>query len=479
MQESKSVEPPPIPKDISTKRPYAGYTTLHLAFAIILTAALTFLTSQFAFRWYADYIKQIVVYALGTTAAFLVAALLVVLVWRHLMRNASLREDHTLSDVFGTLSRISNRWLTESESNDVDTLAKQLIAWFAWFRTTKTIFVTATGMLLALAGFFGSSLIVRQNELIEDQSKLLKTQNILARTQIELAESGRRAALIFDLSGIMGQYLIERPPVIWPANRDPTSLETYKPGLPDAAKSRVVALSRALVPYTVVEDDGSTLPEPKSPGRGQLLANLIDSGCDYRPLLSQCDFSNSYLRDAQLNQSKFFQVHFEGSDFRNANLRFSFWRDCFLPEASAFAGADFEGISFQRVFVNSASWLQDLQSVKPPVRNLNIDEFTIGKYRLIDGWQSTFKFISKPVDVDQFGKEVQDDSTANTIQCYIERLTDIQVQYDELGAAGLYAVHNVALQPTLVPVPANMPEAPPMAEPVAPPSDQETDAPRF
>lgn len=162
-------------------------------------------------------------------------------------------------------------------------------------------------------------MLSRQNDKLDTQNALLGRQNQRLDQQINLEEGNRRSSLIFFMSNIMDKLDVE-------LRNNPTRK------LSDPLIGRIVSLTQSMRPYRYLENDSLT-PRQLSPERGQLLFSLINSDLDkstYDKIfaranfdyadLREANFSEAYLRGAQLAHSSFSNANFNYADLEGADL---------------------------------------------------------------------------------------------------------------------------------------------------------------
>ncbi len=200
-----------------------------------------------------------------------------------------------------------------------DTLA-DILTHFIWRVTRIGTFALVMGLAPMLILIVQTWILSRQNKELDVQNKLIGRQNERLDQQINLEEGNRRSSLIFFMSNIMDKLDLELR-----SNPDRT--------LSEPLIGRIVSLTQSMRPYRYLENDSLT-PRQLSPERGQLLFSLINSDLDQRTYdkifaranfnyadLREANFSEAYLRGAQLAHSSFSNANFNYADLTNADLR--------------------------------------------------------------------------------------------------------------------------------------------------------------
>lgn len=234
-----------------------------------------------------------------------------------------------------------------------DDFLRRFLARYSWVTTRRWILATILSVLIAFTGFAGSALLYEQNSLLESQNEKLDAQTGLLNQQNMLAEASRRSALIFELTDILNELdeeidlaEIETTAAISAEldrgtmqrsdyKNDDTNDSNLRPhhnrrsiGTPrklfrvsGRLTGRIVALSRALRPYTYLDSDGNEIPEPLSPERGQLLLSLVYSGVDMEDINHEVPwFYQADLEGANLSKQDLTHTKLQGANLKDADL---------------------------------------------------------------------------------------------------------------------------------------------------------------
>ncbi len=199
-----------------------------------------------------------------------------------------------------------------------DTIA-EIMTHTIWRITRIGTFAILMAVAPLLILIVQTGILNRQNDKLDTQNGLIGKQNQRLDQQINLEEGNRRSSLVFFMSNIMDKLDIE-------LRSNP------KRSLSDPLIGRIVSLSQSMRPYRYLENDSLT-PRQLSPERGQLLFMLVNSDLDkatYDKIyaranfnyadLREANFSEAYLRGAQLANSSFSQANFNYADLQGADL---------------------------------------------------------------------------------------------------------------------------------------------------------------
>jgi uncharacterized protein YjbI with pentapeptide repeats len=199
-----------------------------------------------------------------------------------------------------------------------DTIS-EILTHSVWRLTRVGTFALLIGLAPIFVMVVQTWMLGRQNDKLEVQNSLLGRQNERLDQQINLEEGNRRSSLIFFMSNIMDKLDLE-------LRNNP------KRSLSEPLIGRIVSLTQSMRPYRYLENDSLT-PRQLSPERGQLLFSLINSDLDkasYDKIfaranfsyadLREANFSEAYLRGAQLAHSSFSNANFNFADLTNADL---------------------------------------------------------------------------------------------------------------------------------------------------------------
>lgn len=204
----------------------------------------------------------------------------------------------------------------------IDALKKsglQIAAYFAYIRARRMVFGWLVALAAGLAAFLGTTLLVKQNELLREQTAL-------AKQQAYLTEAARRSSYVMLMDNILNQV-----------NEELKGADTtpYHPSrrLSTVTIGRIAALSQSLRPIRYLVE-GDTLSRYLSPERGQLLLALVYSRLDtihtYPEIYAKSDFSfadlqmakldSAFLRGVNLVRANLFQASLIKANLMGASL---------------------------------------------------------------------------------------------------------------------------------------------------------------
>lgn len=175
-----------------------------------------------------------------------------------------------------------------------------------------------------------------QSDNIGAQNNLITIQNQKIETQVYLEDANRRNNLVILMDNILNQM-----------NYELNDKNNLKDTLSKPLIGRIKSLTQAFQPYRFLED--TTLSEPFSPERGQLLSALVHSGIDTiktlpeifnvpfeRAYLSRAYLRGAYLEELDLNHAVLRNANLRQTNLANANLTFSDLREANLMDANLY-----------------------------------------------------------------------------------------------------------------------------------------------
>ncbi len=240
--------------------------------------------------------------------------------------------------------------LDEAElQNGIDALKKsglQIAAYFAYIRARRMVMGWLVALAAGLAAFLGTTLLVKQNELLREQTAL-------AKQQAYLTEAARRSSYVMLMDNILNQVNEELK------GADTTPYHASR-RLSTVTIGRIAALSQSLRPIRYLVE-GDTLSKYLSPERGQLLLALVYARLDtihtYPEIYGKSDFSYAdlqgvkldlmFLKGAKLNLSNLYWADLFKANLANMDLRKANLKSVFLLKANLTAadlrGADLTG----------------------------------------------------------------------------------------------------------------------------------------
>lgn len=249
-----------------------------------------------------------------------------------------------------------------------------------WLTKNSVFFETVAAVLLAAMA------IVVSFFQFHDARRASIEQAQLTRSQNAILESSRRSAYRSQLDAILASVddFVKESAA---QNKAELKLRRGRPPLPTPLQTRIMAYSRVVRPYRVL-DSGEFEPTSDdrglrllSPERGELFIYLLLSGIDlhgdwkvYKPTfayadlqgqligpedLSGMDFSGSDLSYGDLVKANLFACNLRGATLRHANLEGADLRGAMLD------GTDLTGVFLDKCLV-SANWLSATQRLDDP-----------------------------------------------------------------------------------------------------------------
>lgn len=206
---------------------------------------------------------------------------------------------------------------------------------------------------------FGTWLVFRQNNLMENQNALIKQQ-------MSLDEAGRRGALITLMSNIMDKVDDEiKEQQAGLSKKERVSRRYF---LSESLIGQIAALSHSFKPYRYLDAD-TLIARPLSPERGQLLITLIhlplDTACFnqiYRSStfedadLKSADLERARLDSIKLNRANLMKADLRRADLRGADLKRALLEQADLTDADL-RGADLKVADFTRADLRGANFM--------------------------------------------------------------------------------------------------------------------------
>ena len=209
-------------------------------------------------------------------------------------------------------------------------------------------------IFLVMGGLIGSVLIFKQNDLLNTQNERIDLQN-------NLLEAERRSSLIFLMSNVLDKVDDEIKEQRDDFKRKLESVpDSVKYSLSKPLISRIVALSRSLRPYRMME--GDTLSELVSPERGQLFISLMENGLDsltQNTIMENGDFSYTVIGKIDLSGAELSQANLRGAYLHETNL---VWADLIWADLSRAIGLEKELLAQTRTLYNCKNLPSELEA---------------------------------------------------------------------------------------------------------------------
>lgn len=318
--------------------------------------------------------------AIAAISIFIVAPLVAFILWRF-FRNAIGTLNQIVTEVFAAVLAQKNGD-TAACFRHLQLAGQEGFAWYAPIATRRWMLQAALGLLIALAGLFGTVLVFRQTLLMKEQNAKLIEQTGLLRDQNEkldiqtvVAETAQRRAMLAPELFLILQAISRNDRELLSSIRIETFSQSATPYFSmeviDQSGARVLALSK----------------QQKSSERGQLLVALASAKLSIPSRavfsfaeLSSARMSDSDLDNAQLSNAYLDSAHLESTTLRNAVLFRTSFRGAEMKNADL-SGAQLYSNDFFRADLTGAK-LVGLRGPKPLGSNEIYADF--GNATLID-----------------------------------------------------------------------------------------------
>lgn len=365
----------------SKKRYKEGFIGFSLNYAAVIIALIIgFLLSVIVSNYASEYIEGGVKFFSTILIGVIILLTLVILAFelfhKQIMRKIfgqELEFKSAIADSEEVIDMILKKTLGEPSTDELKSArvaVNKVINTFLMSSFRAKMFRLFISVFAGLGAFYGTILVVKQNQLLEKQNKKIDVQ-------INLEEANRRSSLIFLMSNIMDK-VDEELKETTNTNRE----------LSEQTISRIISLSQAFKPYRYYQND-TLINEPLSPERGQLLITLANMKLDTNTALkiftksnfSQADlaknkienvnlrgvnledanlthtsFKNSNLSNSLLRGANLYQAYLVNTNFTNANLLAADLRNAYLNYANL-KGANFMGVDMSGVDLDGANVL--------------------------------------------------------------------------------------------------------------------------
>ncbi|MCG8330849.1 MAG: pentapeptide repeat-containing protein [Chitinophagales bacterium] len=216
-----------------------------------------------------------------------------------------------------------------------------------------------------------------QISLLAGQNSRIDTQNYRINIQNNLLEADRRSALIFLMSNILDKVDEEIQVQKQKINKESQINDSTKFSLSNNLINRITALSKALMPYRLLEGD-TLSAKLVSPERGQLFIALMQNNFDsltQKAIVKYSNFSyatvsgidlrSSFLERAGLSASNIVGIDFRGGSYTGIHFLGSYMQSAFFTDSkldysnfdestiseSYFRNADLSNASFKKVHI--------------------------------------------------------------------------------------------------------------------------------
>lgn len=338
-------------------------------------------------------------------------------------------------------------WLANDRSKNIPgDETKNLIAAIIARRFRIKYVAIFVSLLPILFIAFQTWLIINQNRLLTRANQLIERSNELVRVQNVLAESGRKAALVGELTSIFESIEEE----LREARRLDSKTE-YK--VSSFLTSRIIAISQAFQPYRYLDEKGELIARPRSPERGQLLMSLVQANINIDDIIRNAVFTGSSLKKCVLKNQKlaylnisdgavhnsvlnnvvfykgdfnttdFYQTWITNTEFVNCNLEWTDFTECLIDTGCVFKDCIMNDIDIQQCYTTVPDLLKvfDAASVDS-VSDFNAKEWEIVPIKFTDlpdrlqkDWDEFLEYSNRPLyRITKLKKAVGKDEAAAT-----------------------------------------------------------------
>lgn len=323
-----------------------------MAFGLIIGAILGLLFAKIEAKTFIDYFER-EFYTILLLVLFLIALLLVLYIFQERITKkifgiAASNSENAIDGVASFTEEIIHGDRKVAKEKSILVIREIAGLYSSWtFRTW--VFQTLIGLIIVMAGMFGTYVLIEQNKLITEQSEAINKQTTKLKEQNQLIdEQNTQVKLQNSLiksqyqSSVLQLFLQEasRRTVLAPTvaqlisdinNHKPSEDDINEEGifhLSEDLYRRITTLTSILKPYIIVELkssdlnlDGSLTDNAKtlylSPERGQILQALISAGVNVN-YLNNADFSYADMRiftyDPYENTDAFWQCEIKNND---------------------------------------------------------------------------------------------------------------------------------------------------------------------
>ncbi len=328
----------------------------------------------------------------------------------------------------GALARLYNELPGGVSKDTMADVSSHLI----WRMTRLGFFAILVAIVPLLVMGVQTYILDIQNEKLEVQNQLILNQNRRLDQQIHLDEANRRSSFIFLMDNILSSIAEELK-----TSRDRR--------LSDALVGRIVSLTQALRPYRYLENDELTARQ-LSPERGQLLFALTNSLLHhetYDRIFERANFSYADLRDANftdayLRGANLAFSYFSYANFANADLAGADFSDAYLENAR-FTNTYLPGVVFQRTNLRRS------QFVDVVMHDANLEECDMREV-ILSGNFSRCNLEGARIDEVTLGEVLLDDAFFHS-PAWAEGLQEVNLR-GFLSIEDYYRIEQVIERPT-------------------------------
>ena len=264
---------------------------------------------------------------------------------------------------------LKNRQVLEQKISEVEEQIAGLSGTALAFFASVRMFGWVAGLATACGSVALFAATYMQVQRLDTQIDLLNDQNRIVNVQNVLLEADRRSSLNVELTSILES--VDR----FLGEKDDLEGEAEAVSLPARLNGRIVALSRALRPYKVIDVDGTLAAEATSPERGHLLLALLSAKIDMSPIIELgADFSRADFESISLQRIRLPGAILDGIDLRGIRA-----------DEAVFNGASLLNADFSETYFLEA----DLSGATLDHANLSGSEF-----RRVDLSQASLRFAT-------------------------------------------------------------------------------------
>ncbi len=225
-------------------------------------------------------------------------------------------------------------------------------AWAFIHTNSAVLDLMVNTLTFLIVACFGTWLVFKQNNLMENQ-------NALVKQQMSLDEAGRRSALIALMSNIMDKVddeIKDQKDDLLKRGLSRAAVDTMKFSLSQSLIGQIAALSHSFKPYRFMDAD-TLIDKPLSPERGQLLITLTRlplKNSTFYQIFYSATFENSDLKRASLNHVNLNIAELSKSNLNEAQLAYSNLKSANLGKATL-VGADLAEVNLEDANLSEAN----------------------------------------------------------------------------------------------------------------------------
>lgn len=217
-----------------------------------------------------------------------------------------------------------------SKKESVKSIFNTLVVHYAKIQYRRTVINTLSLIMIGIAGFAGTSLLFKQNGLIQLQNGLLSNQDILIKEQnkkIDLQNQLSSTELILGESSRRSQYASSVQGLVYRLNNINNNggvLENKR------LLNEIIFTTLSLKPYRQLDESGELSKELYSREKGYILSQLVRSILDTAALDYVYKQTNFQLSD--LRYLNFESAYLRGVDMSGSNLSYSSFKNAKMSD---------------------------------------------------------------------------------------------------------------------------------------------------